>query len=177
MGGNARPRATHCRLAKAPRIGGAENFKTKDYGLVPLAAVRTWGPLVFVRFGHVWALYWAEARRVVAKSYSQSKRLPLPLGMRCEIDNVGLVCIFECGIQSLSCHLLIESAALAPPRTDQGTDAEEEDRRLEGLHAHLQRRGFGEGMQYIASRSYVINCNWKVFVDNYLVRSLPAVHV
>jgi hypothetical protein len=67
MGGNARPGATHCRLAKAPRIGGAENFKTKDFGLVPLAAVRTWGPLVLVRFGHVWALYWAEARRVVAK--------------------------------------------------------------------------------------------------------------
>lgn len=41
-----------CRLAKAPKLGGAEAFKTKDYGLLPVQ-IREWGPLLFLKFYQV----------------------------------------------------------------------------------------------------------------------------
>lgn len=42
---------------------------------------------------------------------------------------------------------------------------------VNGLGAMLEAGMADDSLVHVASRQYTLNCNWKVFCDNYLVRT------
>ncbi|XP_077988297.1 uncharacterized protein LOC144442794 [Glandiceps talaboti] len=54
---------------------------------------------------------------------------------------------------------------IRPDRTSDGNDLFQE---MAPLKEELDDLGFSSGLRFLERKSYILNCNWKVFVDNYL---------
>ena len=138
------------RLIGTPDVEGVEFFDRSTMGMVPLQ-VETWEKFIFVNFGEVKfdSKEREDCHRVTERTENKGAE------ERSETSSSGAKA--QVGGEPAMSEL-----KLRPPKS------------IEPLGAYLgkipeQARGFQfAGLQLAERRDYIIHCNWKVYVDNYL---------
>jgi choline monooxygenase len=146
-------------LRRATRLKGIENFRAADHGLLPLE-VEEWGGLVWVR-------QHSQGRAASSSGDAGADSIP-GNGRSDNRPHVGEAA-------QPQQHGKHEQQPQEPLRQQQQQQQQGQAARFStwlgplGAAAALEA-GIADPLVHVASRAYEIQCNWKVFCDNYLVR-------
>ncbi len=133
------------RLERATRLKGIEDFSAKNFGLIP---IRQCPSIFFTSF------IWKLCDRQCNKEQPGSTQVHFPSFVIRLLRAFG-----SCRTQSLGPLVFIYLGRDEPPALESEFKAATDV---------IDRAGFYSGLTFVKTLSYKINCNWKVFVDNYL---------